>query len=94
MGNYAKAVEWAQRCISYPERNPPRSAAAEAILAVSYQKLGRAEEAGSELLAGDEIAEGKMKGRLDLGTPVQGFWFDRAFARVLLRESKSLIDRQ
>jgi tetratricopeptide (TPR) repeat protein len=93
-GNYAKAVEWAQRCLSYQERNPPRSAAAEAILAISYQKLGRAEEAGTELQAGEEIAEGKMKGRLDLGTPVQGFWFDRAFARILLRESKSLMDRQ
>jgi serine/threonine protein kinase len=93
-GNYVKAAEWARRCLAYPERNPPRSAAAEAILAASCQQLGRTEEAGAQLQAGEEIAEGKMKGRLDLGTPVQGFWFDRAFARILLRESKSLIDRQ
>ena len=36
--------------------------------------------------------EGKPRGSLDLGTPVQGFWFARSFARILLRESKRLID--
>jgi eukaryotic-like serine/threonine-protein kinase len=91
-GNYAKAAEWAQRCLSCTEKNAPRSAAATAILAMSYQKLGRTDEAGAELVAGEELVEGKPKGRLDLGTPVQGFWFDRAFARILLRESKGLID--
>ncbi len=91
-GNYAKAAEWSQRCLSCTEKNAPRSAAAMAILAMSYQKLGRADEAGAELVAGEELVEGKPKGRLDLGTPVQGFWFDRAFARILLRESKGLID--
>jgi eukaryotic-like serine/threonine-protein kinase len=91
-GNFAKAAEWAQRCLSCTEKNAPRSAAATAILAMAYQKLGRTDEAGAQLVAGEELVEGKPKGRLDLGTPVQGFWFDRAFARILLRESKGLID--
>lgn len=90
-GNYAKAVEWSQSCLSCPEKNAPRSAAATAILSMAYQKLGRADEAGAQLIAGEELVEGKPKGRLDLGTPVQGFWFDRSFARILLRESKGLI---
>jgi hypothetical protein len=91
-GNYAKAAEWSQRCLAYTEKNSPRSAAAMAILGMAYQKLGRIDEAGAELIAGEELVEGKPKGRLDLGTPVQGFWFDRSFARILLRESKGLID--
>jgi eukaryotic-like serine/threonine-protein kinase len=93
-GAYTKAVEWAQRCLSCPEKNAPRSAAAEAILSMSYGKLGRTAEADAAFLAGQEGVDGRLKGRLDLGTPVQGFWFDRAFARILLRESKGLIDRQ
>jgi hypothetical protein len=93
-GNYAKAVEWARQCLSCVEKNAPRSAAADAVLAMSYSKLGRAAEADATLLAGLENAEGRQRGRLDLGTPVQGFWFDRAFARILLRESKTLIERQ
>jgi tetratricopeptide (TPR) repeat protein len=91
-GNYAKAAEWSQRCLSCPEKNAPRSAAALGILAMSCQRLGRTDEAGTYLVAGEELVEGKSKGRLDLGTPVQGFWFDRSFARILLRESKALIN--
>ncbi len=91
-GNYSNAADWARRCLSCPEKNAPRSAAAMGILAMSFQKLGRNEEAATDLVAGEELVEGKPRGRLDLGTPVQGFWFDRAFARILLRESKGLID--
>ena len=28
---------------------------------------------------------------MDSGTPVQGFWFDWVFARILLREATALI---
>jgi hypothetical protein len=91
-GNYAKAAEWSQRCLSCTEKNSPRSAAALGILAMSCQKLGRADQASTNLVAGEELVEGKPRGGLDLGTPVQGFWFDRSFARILLRESKGLID--
>jgi serine/threonine protein kinase len=91
-GNYAKSADWARRCLSYPERNAPRAATARAILALSLFRQGRAEEAAAEMPAGEEIAESRLKGRLDHGTPVQGFWFDRAFARILVRESKALID--
>ncbi|HEY4989763.1 MAG TPA: protein kinase [Opitutaceae bacterium] len=93
-GNFARAVDWSQRCLSSTDKNGPRSAAALAIIAMSDQKLGRTIEAGAQLLAGEELVEGRQRGRLDLGlgTPVQGFWFDRALARILLRESKGLID--
>jgi eukaryotic-like serine/threonine-protein kinase len=48
--------------------------------------LGQGEAAAGELAAGLAIVEGKFKARLDRGTPVQGFWFDWAFAHILLRE--------
>jgi hypothetical protein len=91
-GNYAKSAEWAQRCLACPEKNAPRAATARAILAMSFFRQGRAEEASAGLPAGEEIAEGRSKGRLDHGTPVQGFWFDREFARILVREARALID--
>jgi hypothetical protein len=90
--NYAKAVEWAQKCLAYPEKNAPRAAAAEAILAMCYERLGRHPEAVAELAAGEELAGGNRKMNLDLGTPVQGFWFDRAFATLLLGESRELTE--
>ncbi len=91
-GNYLKAVEWCRRCLAYPGANAPRTATAQVILAMSYHRLGRAEEAQAELAAGREIVENKFKTRLDGGGPVQGFWFDWLFARILLRESISQLE--
>ncbi len=91
-GNYPRAIEWCRRCLAYPGTNAPRTATAEVILAMSYHQLGRAEEAHAELLAGREIVENKFKNRLDAGGPVQGFWFDWVFARILLRESVGLLE--
>jgi serine/threonine protein kinase len=91
-GNYPKATEWCRRCLAYPEYNAPRTATARVILAMSYHLLGRDEEARAELAAGRETIESKFKGRMDSGTPVQGFWFDWAFARILLHEAATLIE--
>jgi tetratricopeptide (TPR) repeat protein len=91
-GNYAKAVEWCQRCLAYPEYNAPRIATARVILAMSWQQLGRHVDARAELAAGREIVESKFRGPADRGTPVKGFWFDWGFARVLLRETVALIE--
>jgi tetratricopeptide (TPR) repeat protein len=91
-GNYLKAVEWSRRCLAYPGANAPRTATAQIILAMSYHRLGRDAEARTELQAGRDIVDSKFRQRLDAGGPVQGFWFDWAFARVLLRESVALLE--
>jgi len=92
-GNYLKAVQWAQRCLAYPETNAPRTATARIILALSYQQLGRGREAHAALAEGREIIEAKSKTHLERGTPVQGFWFDWLFARILLREARVLAEK-
>jgi hypothetical protein len=91
-GNYTASAEWCRKCLAYPDANAPRTATARLILAMCWQQLGRRDEARSELLAGREIVETKFKGRVDGGTPVQGFWFDWVFARILLRECAALVD--
>ena len=91
-GNYLQAVEWCRRCLAYPGANAPRTATAQVILAMAYHRLGRADEARVELAAGREIVENKFKNRLDAGGPVQGFWFDWLFARILLRESLAQLE--
>jgi hypothetical protein len=58
---------------------------------MAAHQLGRAAEARAELSAAREIVENKFRGRVDRGTPVQGFWFDWAFARILLREGAGLM---
>ena len=91
-GNYAKAQEWSRRCLAYPGANAPRTAMAQMILALSAQRLGRPDEARAELAVAREIIENKFRHRLDAGNPVQGFWFDWLFSRILLREGVAQLE--
>jgi tetratricopeptide (TPR) repeat protein len=93
-GNYAKAAEWCERCLNYPEHIAPRTATARILLAMSYQQLGKTGEARSELSQARETIENKYKSQLERGTPMQGFWFDWAFARILLKEASALIEEK
>jgi eukaryotic-like serine/threonine-protein kinase len=91
-GNYPKAAEWCRRCLDYPGTNAPRTATAQVILAMSYHRMGLTTEAQAQLAAGREIIDNKFQNRLNGGGPVQGFWFDWLFARILLRESIALLE--
>jgi eukaryotic-like serine/threonine-protein kinase len=91
-GNYAKAADWCQRCLDLPEYIAPRTATARIILAMSDQRLGKMGEARSELAQASEIIENKFKTQMDRGGPMQGFWFDWTFARILLDEATVLIE--
>jgi tetratricopeptide (TPR) repeat protein len=91
-GNYESAIEWCRRCLAYPGANAPRAATARAIIALAAQRLGRLEEARTELAAAREIVDSKFRTRLDPGNPVQGFWFDWLFVRILLREAVAQLE--
>jgi hypothetical protein len=60
---------------------------------MALQRLGRRDEARGEMAVAQEIVDTKARNTADRGTPVQGFWFDWAFARILLRECAGMIDR-
>ena len=91
-GEFQKAADWCQQSLNYPEHIAPRTATARVILAMSDQELGKTAEARSQLEEAREIVENKFKNQLDQGTPVQGFWFDWIFARILLTEATALIE--
>jgi serine/threonine protein kinase len=90
-GRYDEAAKWSRRCLAYAEPNPPRTATARIILAMSCQALGHTEEARAELTQAREAIDGKFKTELDRGSPSQGFWFDWVFGRILLREASRSI---
>lgn len=92
LGNHVAAQEWAGRCVASPDYNAPRLAAAHAVLACAKHQQGRRGEAREDHLRAVEIVDTKYRNRLDRGTPVLGFWFDWAFARIMLRESAALVE--
>jgi tetratricopeptide (TPR) repeat protein len=91
-GHYDQAAEWCRQCLNYSEYIAPRTATAQIILAMSDQHLGKMQDARSMLAQAQSTIENKFKNELDRGTPVQGFWFDWVFARILLKEAEQLID--
>ena len=88
-GNYLRAEEWASHCLAYPDYNAPRMATAHAVLALAKKARGRLGDATIELTKGYQLIDNKTRTPLGRGTPVQGFWFDWAFARIILREASS-----
>jgi serine/threonine protein kinase len=90
-GHYAKAADWAQRGLAFPEFNASRVATSHVILALAWQQLGKTEPARAELTLGREAIEGKFRAGLDRGSALHGFWFDWVFAQILLREAENLI---
>jgi len=90
-GNYKESVYWCERCMAYPEMNAPRTAMARVVLALAQQKMGESENARANLRYGRDIIEAKGNGAAGLGTPIQGFWFDWEFARILLAEANAEI---
>jgi serine/threonine protein kinase len=90
-GNYTETADWAKRCLAYPEFNPPRAATAHILLAMAYWQQGQAEQARAELAQGHDAVVAKFAEGLDHGSAPTGFWFDWAFARILLREAEGLM---
>lgn len=91
-GDPEKAIEWVRRCFAYPEANASRTAAARAILALAFGRLGRRAEALAEVRAVHELVDSKFNGWTDRGNPINGFWFDWYFAAILLREAERGIE--
>lgn len=90
-GNYAGAFSWCKRCMDYPDTNAPRSVTIHSILALSYHMTAKKQEALVELEQGLSLFHEKYRGGEDRGTPVHGFWFDWAFAHILIEEAQRIV---
>ena len=90
-GQPVKAEEWVRRCLAAPDANAPRAAAARTILALSLFARNDTANAQLELAAAGELMQSKQWDWRELGSPVQGFWFDRLYAEVLFREARQVI---
>jgi hypothetical protein len=91
LGNYAKSEEWCRQCLSYPEYNASRTAAARVIMALNSQHQQQPDKARAELALAAESIDRKFADGLDPGTSSQGFWFDWIFARLLRDEAAAQI---
>jgi tetratricopeptide (TPR) repeat protein len=91
-GHFARSIDWARRCLAFPDDNAPRAAAAHLELALAFSQSGQKDEALRELTQGRQAMADKFNGIMEEGSATQGFWFDWVFARILLREATTLVD--
>jgi serine/threonine protein kinase len=85
-GNYGTAAGWCQRCLAYPVYDPPMTAGAREIWAMSCWHLGDKWQALAQWSLGQELVAAKFDQGLDQGNALEGFWFDWIIARQLMRE--------
>jgi hypothetical protein len=87
-GNFEEAADWCRRSLAYPEYDAARVATARTILAMTCARLGRLEDARAELNQARPLIEGKFPSGLAAGSEATAFWFDWAYAEILLREAQ------
>jgi hypothetical protein len=91
LGNYTKSEEWCRQCLSYPEYNASRTAAARVILALDSQCQRQPDRARAELALATEAIDRKFADGLNPGASSQGYWFDWIIARLLRDEAAAEI---
>ena len=64
---------------------------ARVIGALCEQRLGNSAQAQTELKMGRELIEAKFRAGLTAGNLAEGYWFDWAAARILMREAAGRI---
>jgi tetratricopeptide (TPR) repeat protein len=87
-GNEAKAAEWCRQCVAFPEYDAARSAAAEAILAMSCWQMKQKEDALLALKQAQDMMAGKFQPGPGVEIGPKYNWFDGEFAGILIREGE------
>ncbi|MFP4283881.1 MAG: serine/threonine protein kinase, partial [Opitutales bacterium] len=87
-----RAVQWAESSLALGRENGPRVATLRTILAMTRYRLDDHSTARRELLAARSLIDEHDRHPLVRGSPVNGFWFDWALARILQREASALVE--
>jgi len=91
-GDYRSATNWCGRALKYDRGTLCRDLGVQLIRAMALAQLGNMGEARAELTASRGAVENEASRFYGNVSRWQGFWFDWAVARVLLREASSLIE--
>jgi tetratricopeptide (TPR) repeat protein len=88
-GNFAPAVDWAQRVLAKGGTNWNREIQVQMVVAMSQHQLKQFERAQASFAKGREIADTKLP-KIESGDLGPG-WLDWIIAQALVREAKALL---
>jgi tetratricopeptide (TPR) repeat protein len=92
--DYEGACHWCEQALKYDRGTVVRDVSVQLIRAMACARLGRADEARADLAAsrGPVEDDAKRLAGVTSKSKWQGYWFDWACARILLREASALIE--
>jgi serine/threonine protein kinase len=91
-GNFYEAVAWCHRCLDFKNSPPACTVSAEAILAISLQRLRKTDEARSELATAQRMIDAKFAKPLALNDSSDGYWYDWVVGRILTQEATAIVE--
>jgi serine/threonine protein kinase len=93
-GEFARAAEWAQRCLASPDNNEVRTATMGIVLAMIEQRSGQPDRARATLEWARRPVDAAMRDDKWENGEWPLFWFDWINASILLKEAEQLIGRR
>jgi len=91
-GDYAAAIQYADRGLAQKPPFPPCEADLHLIRAMACFRTGQVDEACAEYEDGRQPVESKLQAGLEHGRADAGYWFDWVYARVLMHEAATVVD--
>jgi hypothetical protein len=89
-GNFTNALLWAQKSLQYTDANPASLATTHAVIGMVWQQLGQADTSHSELSQARILMENSALKPGIAGSMRDGYWYDWATVRRLLKEASTL----
>lgn len=87
-----RALEWAARCLTYPDATGTRVSATLCLTAAARSRLGDSEGAARDLAKARWLIDRAPQSGESLGSPSEGgFWFSWLVARLLLEEAEAAV---
>jgi serine/threonine protein kinase len=90
-GNYAKCLEWLQKCSNYPDQSVSCVAGAHSIRSMVCHRLGDTKVAHAEFTAGKTMAEQYFSKKLELGNEQEGRLAGWIMNAIFLREAELVL---
>jgi serine/threonine protein kinase len=93
LGNQSVALQWGEKCLSYPDPSGTRIASMHALEALIHYRSGSRDLAAVHLQTARSMIPAIVKPTEEGQRQPPGYWFAWSVARILVREADGLIGR-
>lgn len=93
LGNQTLALQWCDRCLSYPDKAGTRIASIHALKAMIRNRMGDGDNASVHLQTARAMIPATVSPSEEGQRSPPGYWFAWSVARILAREAEEMLNR-